>query len=347
MSETLSISLANNVALLLALGIVYEITYTIPARFKKTQSIISGMLIAGICLLVMTLPVKFMPGITYDTRSVLISVTAMVFGAIPALITVAAALIYRIMIGGIGVYAGSAVIVTSALIGLGWRHLIMPHLKQTRWISIYLAGIVVHVVMLACQMLIPYPHNIAIIERIAFPVMVIYPIGTLLLSLLLIHQIERTEVLKEKVQTEQTLLESEDRFRKVVEGAPDAILIESNERIVYVNQAALNLFGAEREDELLDTSVFDRIDPSIHEQIRQRIRRINEENESMPALEDTFLRIDGSPVQVEVSAVSIRYAEQQGILVFCRDITERKQLELDKQRAESQTRQHQIGRAHV
>jgi two-component sensor histidine kinase len=41
-------------------------------------------------------------------------------------------------------------------------------------------------------------------------------------------------------------------------------------------------------------------------------------------MEEVFLRLDGTPVDVEVSAVPIRYRELDGALVFVREITERK-----------------------
>lgn len=457
MNDNLSIALANNTALLLALGIVYEIAYSIPARFKRSRPYISGLLIAGICLLIMMLPVRYASGITYDTRSILIGVTAMVFGAVPTLITVVFALIYRIFMGGIGTIPGVSVIISSALIGLCWRHLVLPRLKISRWLSIYLAGIVIHLVMLGCQLLLPYPYNLEVVRRIAIPVMIIYPIGTLLLSLLLIHQIERTEALaqkteaearyrslfdnnhaimllidpengqiveanpaaehyygwsqaelrqmniasintltlneikeemtksfeeqrnqfffrhrrangeirdvevysgpiqmgghrliysivhdiSERVLAEKALKESETRFRSVVEGAPEAIFIQSGGYLTYLNQAALDLFGAATATQLIGTSVFDRFHPSVHELIRQRITTLIDNQTSAPALEEVFLKLDGTSVQVEVAAVPMNYNNQEGIMVFSRDITQRKQLEQEKQVVEAQMRHQQ------
>ena len=65
--------------------------------------------------------------------------------------------------------------------------------------------------------------------------------------------------LKEKntelqAQTE-ALRDSEERFRTLVETAPDAIFIQTNSRFAYVNAAALRLFGATRPEELLGQPV--------------------------------------------------------------------------------------------
>ena len=52
------------------------------------------------------------------------------------------------------------------------------------------------------------------------------------------------EVALYKHRAEQTLKESEERYRLLVELSPEAIVVQSDDRIVYANPAAANLFGA-------------------------------------------------------------------------------------------------------
>jgi len=57
--------LINNAALLLALIVVYEVSYIIPIRWKKIVPIFNGLLIGFIGLAIMTLPLRLEIGIFF------------------------------------------------------------------------------------------------------------------------------------------------------------------------------------------------------------------------------------------------------------------------------------------
>jgi PAS domain S-box-containing protein len=120
-------------------------------------------------------------------------------------------------------------------------------------------------------------------------------------------------------QAELAVRESEARFRMLVENAPDAIYVRVDGRIVYLNSAAVALFGAQSADQLIGQSVMERIDPRFRELAQERMRQSSEQPRAMPYWEVTFLRADGSPLAVEVSAVPVRWMGQPGALVFVRD----------------------------
>ena len=141
-------------------------------------------------------------------------------------------------------------------------------------------------------------------------------------------------------QAEATLRESEEKFRSLVETAPEAIFIQTDGRFSYVNAAGLRLFGATRPGDLVGQPVMDRFHPDFRGRIRERMRVLNEEKQQVPALDEIYLRLDGSPVDVEVSAIPFSYQGQAGSLVFVRDITERKRAEqeINTLNAELETR---------
>ena len=137
----------------------------------------------------------------------------------------------------------------------------------------------------------------------------------------------------EKRTIEDARCESEERFRKLVEGAPDAIFVQAEGVFAYLNAAALRLFGAQSPDQLLGRPLHDRVRSQDRAKLQERIKLINEKKRSVPRLEEIFLQLDGTPVETETSAVPIRYRELDGALVFIRDITERKQAEAGLQAA--------------
>ena len=141
-----------------------------------------------------------------------------------------------------------------------------------------------------------------------------------------------TEMITPRKMVEAALRESEARFRSLVEGAPDAIYVQTDHRFAYLNGAALRLFGATSSDQLLGQRVMERFHPAIHTAIRERMHRLNERQERVPALEEIYLRLDGSEVPVEVTAVPIAFEGKNGALVFARDITDREQAEAERRR---------------
>jgi two-component system cell cycle sensor histidine kinase/response regulator CckA len=136
-----------------------------------------------------------------------------------------------------------------------------------------------------------------------------------------------SEVITERKRSEDGLRESEARFRVVIEDAPDAIFVQSEGRFAYLNPAACRLLGASGPKDLLGKHFMERIAPEYHNRIRERIRLQLETGETAVPMEQTYLRLDGSQVPVETTAVSIRYQGEDAHLVFVRDITDRKKAE--------------------
>ena len=142
-------------------------------------------------------------------------------------------------------------------------------------------------------------------------------------------------------KAEEELRDSEESFRRLVENAPEAIVIQKEGRFAYVNKKALRLFGAAAEDDLVGGEVLIRVHPDYRDRVKERIRILNEERKALPCLENRYLKIDGTPFDVEVSAVPFRCRGENCSLIFFRDITARKQAEAERKTLEAQLFQAQ------
>ncbi len=128
----------------------------------------------------------------------------------------------------------------------------------------------------------------------------------------------------ERLRVERELRESEERFRAVVETAPIAIFIQAHGCFAYLNPKAIELFGATHADQLLGRPVVEVFHPDCRAAVAERIRRLDEQREGLPEMEQRILRGDSSEADGAFSAVPFDYRGMRGALVFGRDITEEK-----------------------
>ena len=128
----------------------------------------------------------------------------------------------------------------------------------------------------------------------------------------------------EKDAEAQKLRDSEMRYRTLVEWSPHPVLVHRQGIILYVNPAAVSIFGAAQASELVGTPTRDLVHPDYRDQQTQRMRSIETQSPIKPMVESRFLRLDGSAFDVEVQGTAIVYEGQSAIHVVLRDITERK-----------------------
>jgi diguanylate cyclase (GGDEF)-like protein/PAS domain S-box-containing protein len=113
----------------------------------------------------------------------------------------------------------------------------------------------------------------------------------------------------------------------VFENAADPIFIlDITGHFIEVNQAACDHLGYSR-DELLRMGPRDVDDPSAQEKIPERFAQLKREGKA--TFEAVHIRKDGSRVSVEMNIRLVERAGQTITVNICRDISERKQRELE------------------
>lgn len=132
-------------------------------------------------------------------------------------------------------------------------------------------------------------------------------------------------------QAMRELTESEERYRRLVEASPAPIVVHSDGRIRFINPAGLDLVGAKRADEVLGRSVMDFVHPDFRGVVLERVRKMEETGEASYLLEERFLRLDGTVIDVEVAGAAIVYEGEPAIQIVGRDVTQRRRSE-EKQR---------------
>lgn len=138
---------------------------------------------------------------------------------------------------------------------------------------------------------------------------------------------ELSAEIAERKRMEASLRESEERYRQLVEFSPDAIMLHRDGRHLFVNGAAMRLFGARTCEELLNIPMMDLIAPEFRESVRARVRQVAEDNQSTPPMEQRLIRLDGTLVDVEAQGTPFIYQGRPAVQVVIRDISKRKEIE--------------------
>ncbi len=139
---------------------------------------------------------------------------------------------------------------------------------------------------------------------------------------------KRKQAVFQKELVLKALLESEGRYKTLIENIRDGVIVHSNNKIVYVNPASIKIIGNEEpESFFIGKSISEFIHPVSIKEIGNRVKSIYEKKGNVSLLEEKFIRTDGRIITTEVMASMIDFNEEPASLVVFRDITERKQTE--------------------
>ncbi|WEG18963.1 PAS domain S-box protein [Alkalihalophilus pseudofirmus] len=114
-------------------------------------------------------------------------------------------------------------------------------------------------------------------------------------------------------------------YKEVIEYALDPLIVHSQLKIIYINEAAESFFRASRE-EVIGASPVDIFKETSKPAIIKRISGAYSEPAEL--IEETIYKMDGTSVEVELYCHPIMIGETKAIQTYVRDLTERKQLEV-------------------
>ena len=128
-----------------------------------------------------------------------------------------------------------------------------------------------------------------------------------------------------RLAAEQTLADSQERYRSLIEFSPVGIAVHKEGRLVYVNPAVIQMFGVDRAEDLLGKSVLDFVHPDFRSVAADRIRqRLAGEPLSGSTLQVKLLHRDGRTIDAETDGSVIPYDGGSAIQISIVDNTLRK-----------------------
>lgn len=324
MNNNSFIALVSNVSLLVAMVFIYDLTNTGLIKLEtRLHQIIMGLGLSIVAIAVMATPWVFEPGIIFDTRSILISISGLFFGTVPTIIIMAGASAYRLSQGGPATLMGVCVIAASGLIGLIWRHTLRRPLTALTWGNLLGFGYAVHIVMLALAFTLPLQKALHVLSRTALPVLTIYPLGTAAVGMLMVNRLKRE-------QADRLMKQSEIQFRALSEQAGVGVcqIETASSKYVFVNQRFADMVGYTRE-ELLTMSFQELTDPRDLAESLADVGHLVRGDLHEYSLQKRYRRKNGTSVWVNMTASPLwhRGGPPQYLIALVEDITERRRTE--------------------
>jgi len=151
-------------------------------------------------------------------------------------------------------------------------------------------------------------------------------------------------LVEDQKKVELALRQSEERYRTLVEVSPDAIFVNRQDRIIFINSAGLELLGASAPEEILGKSPLQIFHPDSQADILERVKQLFPLLKATSPIEEQIVRLDGQNRTVEVAAAPIEDDGIVSVQVVMRDITERKQAEIELRQAHIELEQRVIDR---
>jgi two-component system, NtrC family, sensor kinase len=126
---------------------------------------------------------------------------------------------------------------------------------------------------------------------------------------------------------ERALAESEARFRRLLDAAPDGIVLSSLRRLIYANPALVRLLGYSKMEELIASPIDRHVHPADLPAARRIARDLLDDGAPQASARLRVLRKDHGIVQLDVRAISIEWDGDTALLGIARDITERRRVQ--------------------
>ena len=129
---------------------------------------------------------------------------------------------------------------------------------------------------------------------------------------------------KKSSNSDLPIFEIDDSFHQLIKFLPDAIIVHDGDQIIFCNDAAVRIHGANTADELIGLRPNKLVHPDEIKMLEERRNLTRKPGATSPLSEFKRMRLDGTSFWGETTAVGSLFENRPAFVVLTRDITERK-----------------------
>ncbi len=126
---------------------------------------------------------------------------------------------------------------------------------------------------------------------------------------------------------EEKLRVSEEKYRSLVDLSPFGIFVHAEGKCVFANPAGIALLGATSPEDIIGQNVMRFVHPEYRNLVSERINSLVQGEQKLAPIEEKFIKLDGTIIDVEVSATKFNYNNKISVQLVVIDITERKKIQ--------------------
>lgn len=309
----------GQILILMSLGILYAVfthkSFVHPLLRKLSMGIV--MVFVVIYVMRFNIPLDSGGDYFFDVRSLAIGISGMFLGAIPTIMGVIAGVGFRIYEGGDGIVLGIIEIFIGASFGLIWRYkrLKKSGTQKISWVELYFVGLIMQIIILSLAFTLPWNITVKIFNIMAFPQLVLFPLGFFLTAQFMILQ--RNHYFS-SIETHQ----SEIQFRNLFDKNQALLMLIDPEtaRIVDVNEQCIKAYGYTK-DEFTELTIGE-----LNTLGTTEVKKIIEEAKQTESSRYLFKhkKKNGTIIDVEVNTGPIIINNKEYLYSTIFDITEQK-----------------------
>jgi two-component system cell cycle sensor histidine kinase/response regulator CckA len=297
------LDLIINLSLLVALSVVSGFIDKRWPRHTRVGVLMQGTLFGCASIIGMLHPLNLGPGLIFDGRSVMVSLCALFFGPWAAFVAALLTIANRVGLGGAGTITGVLVILSSVGIGLVAHLRLRPANEPPSTRNLYLFGLAVHLAMIALMFTLPGNAGMKVVQLIGMPVMLMYPLATILVGKILSDQLSA-------IRNAEDLKISEEKYKLVFESANVGKSLTLPTGEINVNQAFCEMLGYSKE-ELKNKRWQDLTPPEDIETTQKYIDSLLSGKKDSTRFSKRYIHKNGSYIWADVSVVMHRNIDRQ------------------------------------
>lgn len=314
-------ALINNLTLLVSLGVLYSVILRKFPQNLTLHDMLSGVLFGAIALFAMVTPLRLHEGPIYDGRSIILSLAGLFGGPIAGLLAAAITATGRFWIGGVGQWVGVGVIAEATLLGILFHFLARRHPRLMRWPSLWAFGVAVHLGMIALHLGLPAEIRWSVVQQIAAPVLLLYPLVFMLLAWVFEDQ-------RQAAGTAKRLLDHERLLQDILDAMPNPVYYKASDGTYLACNQAFAYYAGQRIEDMIGRTMDGLLPPPVAAVIAQKDQELFE-NPGVQHFDVTIPCADGVTREVAFDRAALHNPDGSiaGIVACASDLTPHRKLE--------------------